>query len=119
MNVFEAVVLGLVQGFTEFFPVSSSGHLVMTESVLGLRIPGVSFDIVLHVATLLSVLLVYRARIAELVRGLFRRGEGSTIPYIGKLVLATIPAAISGRALPGLVRGEVSTIRCSRARWCS
>ncbi|NJD09873.1 MAG: undecaprenyl-diphosphate phosphatase [Gemmatimonadetes bacterium] len=96
MSVIDAIVLGIVQGLTEFFPVSSSGHLVMTESVLGLRIPGISFDIALHVATLLSVLMVYHRKILELFGGLLRRGERSTLPYVGKLVVATIPAGLVG-----------------------
>jgi undecaprenyl-diphosphatase len=99
MSVLEAVILGLVQGFTEFFPVSSSGHLVMTERVLGLRIPGILFEIAVHVATLASVLIVYRTRLLQLLRGLFTRGEGSSLPYLGKLVLATIPAVIVGFGL--------------------
>lgn len=96
MNVWEAIVLGLVQGFTEFFPVSSSGHLVMTEALLGLSLPGVAFDVALHVATLVSVVVAYRARLLRLVRGL---RDSDTQQYIGKLVLATIPAAIVGLGL--------------------
>jgi undecaprenyl-diphosphatase len=96
MEWWEAVVLGLVQGLTEFFPVSSSGHLVMTERVLGLAIPGILFEVAVHVATLLSVLIVYRKRIASLIAGMFRRGADSSWPFIGKLGLATIPAAIVG-----------------------
>lgn len=96
MEWWEAVVLGLVQGLTEFFPVSSSGHLVMTERVLGLAIPGILFEVAVHVATLLSVIVVYRARLAQLVAGMFRRDGTGSWPYIGKLALATIPAAVLG-----------------------
>lgn len=96
MEWWEAVVLGLVQGLTEFFPVSSSGHLVMTERVLGLSVPGIMFEVAVHVATLISVLIVYRVRIAALAAGLFRRGDGSSWPYLGKLLFATIPAAALG-----------------------
>jgi undecaprenyl-diphosphatase len=96
MSILEAIILGIVQGITEFFPVSSSGHLVMTEHVLGLRVPGIFFEIAVHVATLVSVLIVYRARILELLRGLLVRGEGSTLPFALKIVLATIPAVIVG-----------------------
>jgi hypothetical protein len=55
VTVWEAMVLGVVQGLTEFFPVSSSGHLVMAGAVLGLQIPGILFEVAVHVATLLSV----------------------------------------------------------------
>lgn len=96
MSIFDAIILGVIQGLTEFFPVSSSGHLVMTERVLGLRIPGIFFEIAVHVATLLSVIVVYRAKIWSLLRGLAVRGEGSTWPYALMLVVATIPAGVVG-----------------------
>jgi undecaprenyl-diphosphatase len=99
MNLWEAVVLGVVQGLTEFFPVSSSGHLVMGSAVLGLAVPGILFEVSVHVATLLSVVIVYRLRIVELLVGLTKRGEGSTLPYALKIVLATIPAVIVGFTL--------------------
>jgi hypothetical protein len=69
MTAWEALILGVVQGLTEFFPVSSSGHLVMTGAVLGLQVPGILFEIAVHVATLLSVLVVYRAKIWQLALG--------------------------------------------------
>jgi undecaprenyl-diphosphatase len=113
MSVIEAVILGIVQGFTEFFPVSSDGHLVMTEHVLGVSIPGIFFEMVVHIATLLSVFIVYWKKILELLRGLWARGESSTLPYVGKLALATVPAVIFGLLLKdwfGALRG-----RCWRA----
>ena len=98
MTLWEALVLGVVQGLTEFFPVSSSGHLVITEELLGLAVPGIAFDVALHVATLISVLFVYRARIARLARGMFTRGEDSSWPFLLKLALASVPAAVVGIA---------------------
>lgn len=91
MSWWEALVLGIVQGLTEFFPVSSSGHLVMTQRLLGLTIPGIGFEIVVHVATLISVLVVYRERVLWLVRGAIGR-ERHAWEYVGKLALATLPA---------------------------
>jgi undecaprenyl-diphosphatase len=96
MTWWEAVVLGVIQGLTEFFPVSSSGHLVMGSEVLGLEVPGILFEVAVHVATLLSVLVVYRLRIWTLLRGCCGLEEESAWPYVLKLVLATIPAAIVG-----------------------
>jgi undecaprenyl-diphosphatase len=96
MAWWEAVVLGVVQGLTEFFPVSSSGHLVMGSEVLGLEVPGILFEVAVHVATLLSVLIVYRLRIWTLIRGCFGLEETSAWPFVLKLGLATVPAAIVG-----------------------
>jgi undecaprenyl-diphosphatase len=95
----EAGLLGLIQGLTEFFPVSSSGHLVIGQAVLGLAIPGIFFDVVVHVATLFSVLIVYRERFRFLVRGTVGRGEPNAWPYLWKLGLATIPAVVVGFTL--------------------
>jgi undecaprenyl-diphosphatase len=91
MTWWEALLLGVVQGITEFFPVSSSGHLVMTQSLLGLRLPGIGFEVAVHVATLLSVLVVYRERVARLAVGAVR-GEREAWEYVGWLVVATLPA---------------------------
>ncbi len=91
----DAALLGFIQGATEFLPVSSSGHLVMGQALLGLDLPGVLFEVVVHLATLISVLVVYRGRIAELVTGM-GRGEGDSFQYVGLLALATFPAALIG-----------------------
>ncbi len=95
MTLFEAILLGLVQGLTEFLPVSSSGHLVMGQALLDIRVPGVAFEIAVHVATLLSVILVFRRRIGSLLAGLAKR-DADAWRYAGLLVLATLPAVIVG-----------------------
>lgn len=95
MSYFDAVILGLVQGLTEFLPVSSSGHLVMTQVILGVPQPGIFLEIVLHVATMLSVALVYRQRLVQLLVGGIRR-EPDALRYVGLLALATLPVAIVG-----------------------
>ncbi len=95
MSILDAVILGLVQGLTEFLPVSSSGHLVMAQQILGVHEPGVFLEVVLHVGTLLSVIIVYRAKLWELVVGLFT-GRGRDLRYIALLALATLPAAVVG-----------------------
>ena len=99
MTWWEALVLGIVQGITEFFPVSSSGHLVMTERLLGLDLPGIGFAVAVHVGTLISVTIVYREKLLALLLGALRRGEGSSWPYLMKLVAASIPVAIVGLSL--------------------
>lgn len=98
MTWWEAIVLGVVQGITEFFPVSSSGHLVMSQQLLGLSMPGIGFEVAVHVATLISVLIVYRQKVFRLMRGMVGRAEESSWPYLLKLALASVPAAIVGLA---------------------
>jgi undecaprenyl-diphosphatase len=95
MNWYQAIVLGLVQGLTEFLPVSSSGHLVLAEALLGVRLPGVFVEVALHVATLLAVFIVYWQRIIALLQGAVR-GDKGTWRYLGLLVVATIPAGVIG-----------------------
>ena len=95
MTVFEAVLLGIVQGLTEFLPVSSSGHLVLGQALLGLDLPGVTFEVVLHVATACAVLWVYRAAVARLSGGVLR-GDRESLVYVGLLAVASVPAALAG-----------------------
>ena len=95
MNYIDAIILGLVQGLTEFLPVSSSGHLVMAQTFLGVPTPGVFLEVALHVATLLSVAVVYRRKLVDLAVGAVRR-DSESLRYIGLLILATIPVVIIG-----------------------
>lgn len=95
MNSFQSIALGIVQGLTEFLPVSSSGHLVMAQTLLGVEQPGVFFDVMLHVATLVAVLIVYRERLAAITGGILRREPGA-LRYFGLLLLASVPAGLVG-----------------------
>jgi len=95
MTLLESIILGIVQGATEFLPVSSSGHLVVGQRLLGLDLPGVAFEIAVHLGTLVSILWVYRSRVVGLADGAVR-GERSSWREIGLLVLATLPAAVIG-----------------------
>jgi len=95
MSVWEALILGFIQGATEFLPVSSSGHLVIGQSLMNITIPGVAFEVAVHVATLFSVLLVYRERIGHLALGVLK-GDREAWRYAGFLIVATIPAAVVG-----------------------
>jgi len=95
VSVLEAIVLGIVQGLTEFLPVSSSGHLVLGQALLGIHLPGVTFEVTVHLATLCAVLWVYRGRVGSLAAGALRGDRASWI-YIGLLALASLPAGIVG-----------------------
>ncbi len=98
MSYGEGILLGIVQGLTEFLPVSSSGHLVVAQAAVGLAIPGVFVEVVLHVATLLAVVIVYAERISFLLRGCVA-GRREAWVSVGLLLLGTIPAALAGLLL--------------------
>ncbi len=93
LSLWNILVLAVLQGLTEFIPVSSSGHLVLGQAWLDLALPGLTLEIVLHAGTLISVLIYYRRKIAGLtVEFLSGRGEGRR--YAVWLVLASLPAAL-------------------------
>lgn len=97
MEVVESIVLGAVQGLTEFLPVSSSGHLQLAKELLGVELEeNLTFDVVLHAATVLSTIVVLWSDIAGLFRGLFTRGMNDEKAYIVKLIISMIPIGIVG-----------------------
>lgn len=95
MTLWQGILLGLVQGLTEFLPVSSSGHLVLVEALSGVHFTDVTVEVSLHVATLGSVLFVYGRRLWEITRGVVR-GDAASLRYAGLLGIATLPAAAIG-----------------------
>lgn len=96
----QMIVLAVIQGLTEFLPVSSSGHLVLTQHFMGALEGDVFFDIVLHVGTLGSVLVVYHGEIFRLFRF-----DKPALQYIGSLVLGTIPAVLVGLLAKDAIEG--------------
>lgn len=114
MTFLESIILGIVQGLTEFLPISSSGHLMLGERFFGIEEPDLFFNVVVHVGTLIAVTLFYRKDVYDAVRGIwnaavagikersveaFRRSEGARLGVL--LVLGSIPTAIIGLALHG------------------
>jgi undecaprenyl-diphosphatase len=97
MNIFEAIILGLIQGLTEFLPVSSSGHLELGKHLFGIN-PEANFyfSIAVHGATVLSTIIVLWKEIAELTKGLFRFKLNAETVYIVKIFISMIPTAIAG-----------------------
>ncbi|HHW06534.1 MAG TPA: undecaprenyl-diphosphatase [Clostridia bacterium] len=73
MTIWEGIVLGIIQGLTEFFPVSSSGHLVIFTEILGVQEAGLVFDVLVHFGTLLAVMMVYRADIVSILKRPFQK----------------------------------------------
>lgn len=120
MTIFEAILLGAVQGITEFLPVSSSGHLVLAHALVGATEVPLLFDVLLHIATLVAVVVVFAARIGELLavcgRLVLRRTTAEDQPLlrlIGMIVVATLITGVIGVAFKGLI--EVRSPRLTSA----
>ena len=99
MNLLEAIILGIIQGLTEFLPVSSSGHLELAKAILGdTSVPeeSLTFTVVLHFATALSTLVVFRKEVAEIFKGLFQFKWNEEMKFSLKIILSMIPAVIIG-----------------------
>lgn len=95
MSVLQAVVLGAVQGVTEFIPISSSGHLVLTPELFGWHEPGLAFDVMLHVASLVALCVYFSGDLLDIVRGTIQ-GNRDSRRLAMLLFIGTIPAAVAG-----------------------
>lgn len=99
MDILEAIILGIIQGLTEFLPVSSSGHLELAKAILGdTSVPeeSLTFTVVLHFATALSTLVIFRTEVLEIIKGLFQFKWNDEFKFSAKIVLSMIPAVIVG-----------------------
>ncbi len=97
MTVLESIVLGAVQGLTEFLPVSSSGHLQIAKALLGVEIEeNLVFDVTLHAATVLSTIFILWPEVKRLLVGLFSRKFNEEQAYVLKIILSMIPIGIVG-----------------------
>ena len=105
MSVLHALVLGAVQGLTEFIPISSSGHLVLVPEALGWDSPGLAFDVLLHVASLIALLVYFSGDLLDLFRGSVA-GDAGARRLVGLLALGTVPAVIAGVALGDYFEGS-------------
>lgn len=99
MSYLEAIILGIVQGLTEFLPVSSSGHLELGKAILGdTSIPQESmlFTVVVHFATALATLVIYRKEVMRIIAGLFQFQNNDEFQFSMKIAVSMIPAAAVG-----------------------
>ncbi|MFT4525719.1 MAG: undecaprenyl-diphosphatase [Granulosicoccus sp.] len=99
MSILEAIILGIIQGLTEFLPVSSSGHLELGKFILGddsLPEESLLFTVVLHFATALSTLVIFRKEVVEIFKGLFQFKWNEQTEFSLKIIISMVPAAIIG-----------------------
>lgn len=117
MDAAQAIILGIVQGLTEFLPISSSAHLVLTETLLGLKMPGVSFEVWLHFGTLVAVLIYFRAELLAMAKAIFRpaTGQASHHTLFWSLVIGTVPAVLVGFTLKSAIEEAFASPRFAAA----
>lgn len=99
MSYLEAIILGIIQGLTEFLPVSSSGHLELVKSIFGDSLvpeESLTFTVVLHFATALSTLVIFRKDILDIFKGLFQFKWNEETQFAVKIIISMIPAVTAG-----------------------
>lgn len=96
MPFLQSIILGIVQGITEFFPISSSGHLILVPALFGWRDQGLAFDVMLHGGTLVALLWVFRADVLRLFRGAFVRSDATDHREAWMVLAAAVPGLAFG-----------------------
>lgn len=99
MSYLEAAILGIIQGLTEYLPVSSSGHLVLAQEIMGVNPPGITLEIIVHVGSLLAVIIYFRRKLLEIMKSFFTKENPSARKYASYLIIGTVPAAVIGLSL--------------------
>lgn len=96
MDIWQALILGIIQGITEFLPISSSGHLILIPEIFGWELQDLSFDIVVHLGTLVAVIVVLRKDIKKLLRAFLSRESTPERSVAWMIIVATIPVLVVG-----------------------
>ncbi|ARK29483.1 undecaprenyl-diphosphate phosphatase [Halalkalibacter krulwichiae] len=115
MSIIEALIFGIVQGITEFLPISSTAHIVITQILLGYQFPGFGFEIYLHFASILAVMIYFRKDLIEVIRGFFnyftnRSSYNRTQFYFGVyIIVATGITGVLGMLLEGFIGASLKT----------
>lgn len=111
MSWFQAIILGLIQGLTEFLPVSSSGHLAIGKALLGVEVAeDLVFEVAVHAATVLATIVVFRKQIWKLLCGLFKFKYNDETDYILKICVSMIPVFIVGMFFKDSVEALFSSL---------
>ncbi|UCZ54683.1 undecaprenyl-diphosphatase [Bacillus shivajii] len=115
MTLIEAIIFGIVQGITEFLPISSTAHIVITQLIFGYTFPGLAFEIILHLASVLAVVLFFWRDLWRVVSGFFRfiikrHIEDRTSFYFGTYILvATVITGVLGKTLSDMTAESIKT----------
>ena len=95
MNLIEAILLGFIQGITEFLPISSSGHLVIGNYFLGIENNNILFEVFVHLGTLSAIIFYYKIELSKMLNGIVVK-EKESLHYFRLIIIATIPAVLAG-----------------------
>ncbi len=114
MTIIQAIILGLIQGLTEFIPISSSGHLVLAHHAMGINEASLAFDVALHFGTLIALVGYFWKDLWIYARALFKKAPETHLTWL--LIVATIPAAVIGYLLESKAE---STFRSTRLVACT
>ncbi len=109
MSILHAIILGLIQGLTEFIPISSSGHLVLAHHALGIVESGLAFDVALHLGTLIALVGYFWKDLVQYFMALFKKSGQTRLTWL--LIGATIPAAIIGFLLESKAESQFRSPR--------
>lgn len=116
MGIIEAIILGIIQGLTEFLPVSSSGHIELGKILMEIKEENATFTIVVHGATVLSTIVIFRKDIIAICKDLFQFTWNEGTQFVTKIVLSMIPAAVFALLfedeLKSLFNGNVVLVSC-------
>ncbi|MGS2719739.1 undecaprenyl-diphosphate phosphatase [Paraglaciecola aestuariivivens] len=107
MTIFEIIILAIIQGLTEFLPISSSAHLILPSKVLGWKDQGLAFDVAVHVGSLLAVMIYFRQDIQDLTQAWFKQGfrkqQSNESRLAWWVIIGTIPAVLLGFAFKDFI----------------
>ncbi|MBB1444825.1 MULTISPECIES: undecaprenyl-diphosphate phosphatase [Pseudoalteromonas] len=107
MSIIEIIILALIQGFTEFLPISSSAHLILPSQILGWEDQGLAFDVAVHVGTLIAVVIYFRKEVVDILSAWFKsfgaQGTSDDSKLGWWIILGTVPAAILGLILKDFI----------------
>ena len=119
MSIFEAIILAIIQGLSEFLPISSSGHLELTKALFNstsLPEESMLMTVVLHAGTALSTIVIFRKDILEILKGLFQFKNNKELTFALKIVLSMIPAALVGvlldEQIESFFNGQILLVGC-------
>ncbi len=108
MEFFQIILLSIVQGLTEFLPISSSGHLILAPLIFNFEDQGLALDAILHLATLLAIIIFFRKELIDLTRGLFdRQGSPETHHLAWCIIIASFPAGLIGLFSGGWIEANL------------